>query len=119
MNKQVYSSLKNVSLLCISSSKIWSILDSSAIGLYLEHSRFESFLLMGIKIFEGVGCIPEEKERLKISARCVEISFFSNFNILADILFGPQDLLSLREDIMEITSSLPIDVIKKEFKLLP
>ena len=82
MNKQVYSSLKNVSLLCISSSKIWSILDSSAIGLYLEHSHFESFLRIGIKIFKGVGYIPEEKERLKISARCVEISFFSNFNIL-------------------------------------
>ena len=76
---------------------------------------------MGITlaVFKGVGYIPEEKERLKISTRCVEISFFSNFNILVGILFGPEDLLSLREDIMEITSSLSVGVIKKEFKLSP
>ena len=70
---------------------------------------------MGITlaVFKGVGYIPEEKERLKISTRCVEISFFSNFNILVGILFGPEDLLSLREDIMEITSSLSVSVIEK------
>ena len=65
-----------------------------------------------LAVFKGVGYIPEEKERLKISTRCVEISFFSNFNILVGILFGPEDLLSLREDIMEITSSLSAGVIK-------
>ena len=61
---------------------------------------------MGITlaVFRGVGYIPEEKERLKISTSCVEISFSSNFNILVGILFGPGDLLSLSEDIMEITS---------------
>ena len=61
---------------------------------------------MGITlaVFRGVGYIPEEKERLKISTSCVEIFFFSNFNILVGILFGPEDLLSLSEDIMEITS---------------
>ena len=76
---------------------------------------------MGITlaVYKGVGYIPEEKERLKISTRCVEISFFSNFSILVGILFGPEDLLSLREDIMEITSSLSVGVIKKEFKLSP
>ena len=70
---------------------------------------------MGITsaVFKGLGYIPEEKERLKISTRCVEISFFSNFNILVGILFGPEDLLSLREDIMEITSSLSVGVTKK------
>ena len=57
-----------------------------------------------LTVFKGVGYIPEEKERLKISTRCVGISFFSNFNIFVGILFGPEDLLSLREDIMEITS---------------
>ena len=61
---------------------------------------------MGINlaVFRGVGYIPEEKERLKISTSRVEISFFSNFNILVGTLFGPEDLLSLSEDIMEITS---------------
>ena len=72
-----------------------------------------------LAVFKGVGYIPEEKERLKISTRCVEISFFSNFNILVGILFGPEDLLSLREDIMEITSSPSVGVINKEFKLSP
>ena len=76
---------------------------------------------MGITLafFKGVGYIPGAKERLKISARCVEIYFFSNFNILVGILFGPENLLSLREDIMEITSSLSVGVMKKEFKLSP
>ena len=76
---------------------------------------------MGITlaVFRGGGYIPEEKERLRISTRCVEISFFSNFNVLVGIPFGPEDLLPLREDIMETTSSLSVGVIKKEFKLSP
>ena len=76
---------------------------------------------MGITlaIFKGVWYIPEEKERLKISTRCVEISFLSNFNILVGTLFGPEDLLSLREKIIEINFSLSVGVIKKEFKLSP
>ena len=74
---------------------------------------------MRITVFTGVGYIPEEKEGLKISARCVEMSLLSNFNILVRILFGPEDLLSLRKDIMEITSSLSLVVIKKDFKLSP
>ena len=78
-----------------------SILDNSAIGVLLEHSSFESFLCMGITlaVFKGVGYISEENERLKISTRCVEISFFSSFHFFVGILFGPEDLLSLREDI--------------------
>ena len=70
---------------------------------------------MGITlaVFRAVGYIPEEKERLKMSTSCVEISFFSNFNILVGILFGPEDLLSLSEDIMETTSWLSTGVIKK------
>ena len=70
---------------------------------------------MGITLagFKGVGYIPEEKERLNMSTRCVEISSFSNFNILVGILFGSEDLLSLREDVMEINSSLSVGVMKK------
>ena len=51
-----------------------------------------------------------------MSTRCVEISFFSNFDILVGILFGPKDSLSLGEVIIEITSSLSVDVIKNKFK---
>ena len=71
---------------------------------------------MGIilAIFKGVGYILEEKEGLKISTSCVKISFFSNFNILVGILFGPEGFFLLSDNIMEITSSLPIGVIKKE-----
>ena len=63
---------------------------------------------MGITLaaLKEVGYIPEEKERLKISVRCVEIYFFGNFNFLVDILFGREYLLSLCKDIMGITSSL-------------
>ena len=76
---------------------------------------------MGITsaVFKRLGHIPEEEERLKISTRFVEMSFFDNFNILVGILFEPEDLLLLREDIMEITSSLSVGVIKKDFKLSP
>ena len=40
-------------------------------------------------------------------------------NILAGTLLGPEDLLPLSKDIIEITSSLSVDVIKKEFKFSP
>ena len=72
-----------------------------------------------LAVFKGLGYIHEEKERLKTSTSCVEISFFSNFNILVSILFETKDLLSLSEYIMEITSSLLVDVIKKELKFSP
>ena len=57
---------------------------------------------MGITlaVFKGVLYIPEENKRLKISTICVEISFFSNFNVLVGVLLGTEDLLSLSKDIM-------------------
>ena len=64
------------------------------------------------ELFKGVGHITEEKEILKTSTKCVEISLFSDFNILVGILFGPENLLLLSEDIMETTSSLSVGVIK-------
>ena len=44
---------------------------------------------MGVTLaaFKGAGYIPEEKERLKKLTSCIEIPFFSNFNILVDITF--------------------------------
>ena len=76
---------------------------------------FESFLCMGITIsvFKTVGYIAEGKERLKISTKYVEITFFSNFSILVGILFGPEDLLSLSEDRIDINSSMYVRLIKK------
>ena len=53
-----------------------------------------------LAVFKGVLYIPEENKRLKISTSCVEISFFSNFNVLVGVLFGTEDLLSLSKDIM-------------------
>ena len=46
------------------------------------------------------GKTPVLKERLNKSANCFEISFFRRNNILSGILFGPEALLELREDIM-------------------
>ena len=59
---------------------------------------------MGITlaVFKGVGYIPEEKERLKISTSCFEISFLCSFNILVCVLFGPEEVM----EIVEIASSL-------------
>ena len=69
---------------------------------------------MGITLaaFKVVGYIPEEKKRLNISTNCFEISFLSSFNILVEVLFGPEHLLSLSEEILEIAS--PISVGMKE-----
>ena len=46
------------------------------------------------------------KERLNTSENCFGISLFRRNNILLGILFGPEALLELREDIMLIISSV-------------
>ena len=43
---------------------------------------------------------------LKKSASCIEISFLRRNKVLKDILFGPETLLELRENMMLPTSSL-------------
>ena len=48
------------------------------------------------------------KERLNKSANCFEISFFRRNNFLQGILFGPEALLELREDLMMAISSLSV-----------
>ena len=57
-----------------------------------------------VSCFKRVGYIPEEKERLKISTSCSEISFLCIFNILVGVLFGPEEIM----EIMEIASSLSL-----------
>ena len=43
---------------------------------------------------------------LKKSASCIEIPFLRRNKVLKDILFGPETLLELRENMMLPTSSL-------------
>ena len=45
------------------------------------------------------------KERLNKSANCFEISFLRRNNVLLGILFEPEVLLELREDMMLAISS--------------
>ena len=49
------------------------------------------------------------KKRLNKSVNCFEISFYRRNNILQGILFGPEALLELREDMMLAISSLSVD----------
>ena len=66
----------------------------------------ESFLWIGITlaVFKRVGKVPVVKERLNKSASCSEISFLSIFKIA--ILHGPVDLLTSREERINLISSL-------------
>ena len=56
-------------------------------------SMLESFLFTEITLgtFSSVGKPPMENERINISANWLEISFFSNFNIVVGMLLGPAD----------------------------
>ena len=54
------------------------------------------------------GKTPVVKKRLNKSANCFEISFFRRNDILQGILFGPEALLELREDMMLAISSLSV-----------
>ena len=56
-----------------------------------------------------------ENEILNISANCLEISFFSNFNIFASMLLGRTDLFESSEGIMFCISDLLVGLGKKEF----
>ena len=48
------------------------------------------------------------KERYNKSANCFEISFFRRNNIVSGILFRPEAILELREDMMLAISSLSV-----------
>ena len=67
----------------------------------------ESFLWIGITlaVFKRVGKVPVVKERLNKSASCSEISFLSIFKTLLGILYGPADLLTSREERINLISS--------------
>ena len=77
----------------------------------------DPFLCIGITlaVFRFVGKIPVVKERLIILERGTEISAFIEDKILEGMLYGPVDLLVLREDIQSITSVESVGERKIEF----
>ena len=62
------------------------------------------------------GNTPDEKDRLNMSARWVEISFFNSFKILVGRLFGPVDLSLFSEDI-KFTSCTSVGVMNNDSAL--
>ena len=63
---------------------------------------------MTLKVFERVGKLPVENEKLNTSTSCSKISFLSSFNTLVGIQYGRIALVMSREDRTTITSSLPV-----------
>ena len=63
------------------------------------------------------GNTPDEKDRLNMSARWVEISFFNSFKILVGRLFGPVELSLFSEDIIKFTSCASVGVINNDSSL--
>ena len=57
------------------------------------------------------GNTPDVKDRLNMSARWVEMSFFNSFKILVGRIFGPVDLSLFSEDIIKLTSCAFVGVM--------
>ena len=70
---------------------------------------------MTLAIFRIERNCPVEKDILKKSLNCWEMSFFSSFKIFTGMLFGPDDLCESREDIISNISFLSVGVKKKVF----
>ena len=70
---------------------------------------------MTLAIFRIERNCPVEKDILKKSLKCWEMSFFSSFKIFTGMLFGPDDLCESREDIISNISFLSVGVKKKVF----
>ena len=51
---------------------------------------------MDLAIFRTEGIFPVEKDILKMSLNCGEMSFFSSFKIFTGMLFGSDDLMKRR-----------------------
>ena len=63
------------------------------------------------------GNTPDKKDRLNMSARWVEISFFNSFIILFGMLLGLVDLLLFNEDIINFTSGASVGVVQNDSSL--
>ena len=70
---------------------------------------------MTLAIFRTEGNCPVETDILKLSLNCWEISFFSSFEIVTEMLFGPDELCESREGIIKDISFLSVGVKKKVF----
>ena len=86
---------------------------------YNLSKNFHSFLCTGITldIFSMDGNTPDEKGRLNMSARLVEVSFFNSFKSLVGRLFGPVDLSLFSEGILKFTSGASVDVMNNDSSL--
>ena len=75
-----------------------------------------AFLWLGMTsvVFNTVGKPPVVNERLNKSASCSEISFFSGFNTLVGILYGPAALMISSDERVSVISSLSVGERKKE-----
>ena len=70
-----------------------------------------------LAIFSTDEKTPDEKDKLNISARWVEISFFHSFRILFGRLFGPVDLSLFSEDVIKFTSCVSAIAISNDSSL--
>ena len=70
---------------------------------------------MSLAVFRTEGSCPVEKDILKISLNCCQMSFFSSLKIFTGMLFGPDDLYESREGIIKDISFLSVGVKKKVF----
>ena len=97
-----FPSRNSISLLCISFSKILSILDKREMGLYLDTSSLKFCLWMGITlvVFRKAGKTPVENDKLQTVARWFDIWSWRRCKTLVGILLDPQDLLLLTDDII-------------------
>ena len=69
---------------------------------------------MTLAIFKESGKTPVLKDKLNISARCSDISFWVSLSFLNGILLGPVDLLLFREEIIASVLALNVEVMKNE-----
>ena len=65
---------------------------------------------MTLAIFKESGKTPVLKDKLNISARCSDISFWVSLSFLNGILLGPVDLLLFREEIIASVLALNVEV---------
>ena len=117
LSYRISLAFKNViKRLCMSLSIIWLILESNEIGRQLLQLMWSSFLKIGITfaVFKLPGKIPVENGKLAISDIVLLRGVWNSFRNLIEILEGPEDLSFFRFCISDRTSSLLVEVIKKE-----
>ena len=70
-----------------------------------------------LAIFSMDGNTPDEKDRLNMSARWAEMSFFNSVKIVVGRLLGPVDLSLFSQDIIKFTSCVSVSVMSNDAAL--